>query len=209
MGTKTDIAETSLLLLLACLSAGCVGLPATRNSAGFAVSGASLSEPAPTFEAEVSVRPLGAFETLGDRSVDAGIGMFVSYASRDDGITGDQESTWLIGPSASAEGYPVTFGRGGRVVAGGSIRTLHSSTAEAWGPFAGPHVGVEITEYTEGCDTSTDQGIWLMCGAGEFGVGAYVNGQVGVIDGDIHYAAGASLSVRVPAGFAGGIPFPW
>lgn len=195
-------------MLLALLT-GCVGLPATRNSAGFAVSGSSLEDPAPTFEGEVSVRPLGAFETFGDRPADAGVGVFVSYASRDDGFEGDLESAWLIGPSASAEGYPVTFGDGSRVVAGGSIRTLYASTLDAWGPFAGPHVGVEITEYTEGCDTSTDSGIWLMCGAGETGVGAYANGQIGVIEGDIHYSAGVSVSLRVPAGFVGGIPFPW
>ncbi len=163
--------------------AGCVGLPATRNSAGFAVSGSSVAEAAPTFEGEASVRPLGAFETLGDRPADAGVGVFFSYASRKDDRAGDLESTWLIGPTATAEGYPVMLGNGARVVAGGSIRTLYASTPDAWGPFAGPHVGVEITKYTEGCDSSSDGGIWVGCGAGEAGLGAFANGQIGVIDG--------------------------
>lgn len=198
-----------LTLVSAAALSGCVGLPATRNTAGFAVSGSSLEDPAPTFEGEASIRPLGAFETFGDRPADAGIGVFASYAARADEVAGDLESTWLVGPSVSAEGYPITFEDGARVVVGGSLRSLYDTKRDAWGPFAGPQFGVEIMEYTEGCDTSADSGIWLMCGAGEVGVGAYVNGHVGVIEGDIYYSTGLSVSLRVPAGFVGGIPLPW
>lgn len=200
-----------MLLRAACssLTLSCVGLPATRNTVGFAVSGSSLEDAAPTFQGESSVRPLGSFDHFGDRPADAGVGVFVSYAGRSDDQPGDDESTWLVGPSASAEGYPVMFGDGGRVVVGGSVRTLYASTTGAWGPFLAQHIGVEIFGYTEGCDVAADNGIWLMCGAGEAGAGASLDTQIGVIEGDIHYAAGISLVVRVPAGFVGGIPFPW
>jgi hypothetical protein len=49
----------------------------------------------------------------------------------------------------------------------------------------------------------------MGCWTGELGIGAYADGQVAVIEGNIHYSAGLSIAVRTPGGIVGGIPFPW
>lgn len=184
------------------------GIPPLRTAGHFGVSGSATDGAAPTLQADVSLRPLGLFPELGNRKVDVGVGVTTQYASRDEyGGT-----NWLYGPTASIEVFPFvdTAGSGYvRFVTGTDLKTLYRPEVDAWGPAVAPRVGLEFARWEQGCGSDfTDDGFMMGCWTGEVGVGAYADGQVAVIEGNIHYSAGLSIAVRTPGAIVAGIPFP-
>ena len=215
LGLRTRGLLAGLGLSAGLALSGCIGLPPTRVSGGFAVSGSGEDPAAPTGEASISMRPLAGFREFSARRAEFGVGAFSSYASRSESDRVDSSaSTWLVGPTATVEGYPVVdvdpwAGDVFRMVVGAEARTLYSPDQDAWGPFLSPRGGLEFATWVEGCDAegNTD-GIWIGCGVGEAGIGIFAEGQVGVIQEDVHYNLGISAAVRLPAAVVGGIPFP-
>jgi hypothetical protein len=202
---------TAGIFLSGCVLSGCVGIPPLRTAGQFGVSGSATDRQAPTVQGDMSFRPLGLFPQLGDRKVDVGVGGTIHYAARGEDARG--QVTWLYGPAASIEVFPYVdeIDGGGyfRFVTGADVKTLYRPDLDAWGPFMAPKVGVEITAWDEGCGTEvSSSGIFWGCYSGEIGIGAYADGQVGVIEGNIHYSAGLSIALRTPGGLVGGIPFP-
>jgi hypothetical protein len=197
-------------LALSALGTACIGVPPLRTAGQFGVSGSATDSPESTLQADVSLRPLGLFPELGDRKVDVGVGVSTQYASREDAR---DETTWLYGPTASIEVFPYVEASGSsyvRFVTGADVKTLYRPDIDAWGPAVAPKVGVELARWEEGCGSEfTDDGFVMGCWTGELGIGAYADGQVAVIEGNIHYSAGLSIAVRTPGGIVGGIPFPW
>jgi len=196
------------LAVLASALAGCVAFPPMRVGAGGGFTGQGAAV-APAAHLVANARPLALVSSLRDRSFDVSVGAFAQYESREEL---PYEHRFLAGPTTGVEGYPVRWPSAdsvGRFVVGGELRALYHPASNSWGGFVVERVGMEIASYVEGCEVGgSSGGFGIGCGAGEGGIGIFAEVSEGYFDGSFRYSGVILVEVRIPAGFAGGIPFP-
>ncbi len=194
-----------------CSLAGCLAVPPIQWVGGVARTGGSASRAPYAATGAISVRPLGLFEKLRDRSVDVGVGATGLYEI---GTTLRPDRNLVVGPSTALDMHPLVEPLGGpdrfRLVSGFDVGALYSPRTDSWGPNVGYRVGAELLTEVSGCDAElSHEGAFVGCGQGEGGVGLFATSSFGELDGAARYAFGLALSLRTPGGVVAGLPFDW
>ena len=197
-----------LFASLAC--AGCLAIPPMQATLGPAYSGGGDRAPLPTLQVSGVARPLGLFRELGDRRFDVGVGVFGQYRALSlQGPLGPG----IVGPTVEFDAYPHVEGNADgqlRLTTGMALRGLYDEAHDAWGAAAGYRLGLEAATFASGCGGEASRsGLFVACGEGEAGLGAYGDATFGYVDGHAHYAFGLSLGLRIPGSIVGGVPFDW
>jgi hypothetical protein len=198
----------ALVAFAAC--SGCLAIPPMQATIGPAYSGGGERAPLPTLQISGVARPLGLFRELGGRRFDVGVGVFGHYRAQTlEGPLGPG----IVGPTLEFDAYPDVEGDTDgqlRLTTGVALRGLYDEAHDAWGAAAGYRLGLEAATFASGCGGEASQsGIFVACGEGELGIGAYGDATFGYVDGHAQYAFGLSLGLRIPGSIVGGVPFDW